>query len=190
MSISRRSFLQGVGIGCSACALGAFPPGALARNPIAGINGKTTLTPSLCEMCSFRCPIQAQVVNNKTVFIQGNPSAPQQGTRICARGGSGVSLVNDPQRIVKPMKRTGPRGDGEWQVISWQQAYQEIAAKMNAIKAQHGPETVAFSSKSGSLSSHLFHLATAFGSPNTFTHASTCPAGKAIAAKVMMGGDL
>lgn len=50
MSISRRSFLQGVGIGCSACALGAFPPGALARNPIAGINGKTTLTPSLCEM--------------------------------------------------------------------------------------------------------------------------------------------
>lgn len=97
-------------------------------------------------MCSFRCPIQAQVVNNKTVFIQGNPSAPQQGTRICARGGSGVSLVNDPQRIVKPMKRTGPRGDGEWQVISWQQAYQEIAAKMNAIKAQHGPESVAFSS--------------------------------------------
>lgn len=113
MSISRRSFLQGVGIGCSACALGAFPPGALARNPIAGINGKTTLTPSLCEMCSFRCPIQAQVVNNKTVFIQGNPSAPQQGTRICARGGSGVSLVNDPQRIVKPMKRTGPRGENE-----------------------------------------------------------------------------
>lgn len=50
--------------------------------------------------------------------------------------------------------------------------------------------SVAFSSKSGSLSSHLFHLATAFGSPNTFTHASTCPAGKAIAAKVMMGGDL
>lgn len=61
---------------------------------------------------------------------------------------------------------------------------------MNAIKAQHGPGSVAFSSKSGSLSSHLFHLATAFGSPNTFTHASTCPAGKAIAAKVMMGGDL
>lgn len=83
MSISRRSFLQGVGIGCSACALGAFPPGALARNPIAGINGKTTLTPSLCEMCSFRCPIQAQVVNNKTVFIQrrsrGRAYAPGAG---------------------------------------------------------------------------------------------------------------
>lgn len=88
------------------------------------------------------------------------------------------------------MKRTGPRGSGEWQVISWQQAYKEIAEKMAAIKNQYGPQGVVFSSKSGSLSGHLFHLATAFGSPNTFTHASTCPAGKAIAAKVMMGGDL
>lgn len=90
MSISRRSFLQGVGIGCSACALGAFPPGALARNPIAGINGKTTLTPSLCEMCSFRCPIQAQVVNNKTVFIQGNPLRRSRG-RAYAPGAGAAS---------------------------------------------------------------------------------------------------
>lgn len=190
MSISRRNFLRGVGIGCSACAIGSFPPGALARNSSESIKGKTSLTPSLCEMCSFRCPIQAQVINNKTVFIQGNPNAPQQGTRVCARGGSGVSLVNDPHRIVKPMKRTGPRGSGDWQVISWEQAYKEIAEKMTAIKTQYGPQGVVFSSKSGSLSGHLFHLATAFGSPNTFTHASTCPAGKAIAAKVMMGGDL
>ncbi|VDZ78159.1 thiosulfate reductase [Salmonella bongori] len=95
-------------------------------------------------MCSFRCPIQAQVVNNKTVFIQGNPAAPQQGTRVCARGGSGVSLVNDPQRIIKPMKRTGPRGGGEWQVISWQQAYQEIAEKMSAIKNTAWPGGCSF----------------------------------------------
>ncbi|MCH9248456.1 hypothetical protein MNZ41_23085 [Escherichia coli] len=35
-------------------------------------------------MCSYRCPIQAQVINNKTVFIQGNPNAPQQA-RVSAR---------------------------------------------------------------------------------------------------------
>ena len=86
MSISRRSFLQGVGIGCSACALGAFPPGALARNPIAGINGKTMLTPSLCEMCSFRCPIQAQVVNNKTVFIRWQSFCAAAGDAHMRRG--------------------------------------------------------------------------------------------------------
>ncbi len=190
MSISRRSFIKGMGIGCVGCTVGSLPPGALALNPVTSLKGQSKLTPSLCEMCSYRCPIEAQVVNNKTVFIQGNRNSPHQKTRVCARGGSGVSLIYDPKRIVKPMKRKGPRGAGEWEVISWEQAYTEIAEKMASIKQHYGAESIFFSSKSGSLSSHLFHLAAAFGSPNTFTHASTCPAGKAIAASVMMGGDL
>jgi anaerobic selenocysteine-containing dehydrogenase len=41
------------------------------------------------------------------------------------------------------MKRTGC-GSGEWQVISWEQAYKEIAEKMTAIKTQHGPQGVVF----------------------------------------------
>ncbi|PNO89649.1 thiosulfate reductase PhsA [Proteus mirabilis] len=190
MSISHRSFIKGMGIGCVGCTVGSLPPGALALNPVTSLKGQSKLTPSLCEMCSYRCPIEAQVVNNKTVFIQGNRNSPHQKTRVCARGGSGVSLIYDPKRIVKPMKRKGPRGAGEWEVISWEQAYTEIAEKMASIKQHYGAESIFFSSKSGSLSSHLFHLAAAFGSPNTFTHASTCPAGKAIAASVMMGGDL
>lgn len=190
MRINRREFIKGVGIGCAGCAVGSFAPGALALQQPEMLEGKSNLTPSLCEMCSFRCPIQAQVVKGKTVFIQGNTNSPEQGSRVCARGGSGVSLLNDPARIVQPMKRKGPRGGGEWEVISWQVAYKEIAEKLNQIKQKSGAESVVFSSKSGSLSSHLFHLAAAFGSPNTFTHASTCPAGKAIAAQVMMGGDL
>lgn len=190
MRINRRDFIKGVGISCAGCAIGSLSPGALGLQQPAVLVGERNLTASLCEMCSFRCPIQAQVVNNRTVFIQGNTNAFHQGSRICARGGSGVSLLNDPARIVQPMKRKGPRGSGEWEVISWETAYGEIAEKLNKIKQKSGPESVVFSSKSGSLSSHLFHLAAAFGSPNTFTHASTCPAGKTIAAQVMMGGDL
>lgn len=190
MKINRRGFLKGVGAGGAGCALSQFIPGALALQPAKALEGKEQLTASLCEMCSFRCPIQAKIVNGKTVFIQGNENAPQQGTRVCARGGSGINMLNDPHRIVKPMKRVGPRGAGEWQVISWEQAYKEIAERLNDIKAKYGPESVAFTSKSGSLAGHLFQLASVYGSPNTFTHATTCPAGKAIAAKVMMGGDL
>lgn len=113
MSISRRSFIKGMGIGCVGCTVSSLPPGALAFNPVDSLKGQSKLTPSLCEMCSYRCPIEAQVVNNKTVFIQGNRNAEHQSSRVCARGGSGVSLVNDPNRIVKPMKHKGPRGAGE-----------------------------------------------------------------------------
>lgn len=100
MSISRRSFIKGMGIGCVGCTVGSLPPGALALNPVTSLKGQSKLTPSLCEMCSYRCPIEAQVVNNKTVFIQGNRNSPHQKTRVCARGGSGVSLIYDPKRIV------------------------------------------------------------------------------------------
>ncbi len=59
-------------------------------------------------MCSYRCPIEAQVVNNKTVFIQGNRNSPHQKLESVREGGSGVSLIYDPKRIVKPMKRKRP----------------------------------------------------------------------------------
>lgn len=78
MSISRRSFIKGMGIGCVGCTVGSLPPGALALNPVTSLKGQSKLTPSLCEMCSYRCPIEAQVVNNKTVFIQGNRNSPHQ----------------------------------------------------------------------------------------------------------------
>ncbi len=91
MSISRRSFCRGRHrLLC--LRTGRFSARALARNPIAGINGKTTLTPSLCEMCSFRCPIQAQVVNNKTVFIGAILLRRSRG-RAYAPGRSGVSWL-------------------------------------------------------------------------------------------------
>lgn len=190
MGVNRRNFMRSVGAACAATSFGGWSAGTLAALGQPDITGAMRPVGSLCEMCSFRCPITAQVVDKKTVFIHGNTNAPQQAGRICARGGSGVSLLYDPNRIVQPMKRTGPRGSGQWKVISWEMAYKEIARKLNVIKQKYGAESVMFSSKSGSLAPHLFQLAKVFGSPNTFTHATTCPAGRYVAASIMMGGDL
>ena len=87
------------------------------------------------------------------------------------------------------MKRTGPRGS-EWQVIGWEQAYKEIARKMTAIKAQHGPQ--------GSYSLQIRFAFRSFISSwqrrldrqTAYACVDMYPAGKSIAAKVMMGGDL
>ncbi|GLP97057.1 thiosulfate reductase [Paraferrimonas sedimenticola] len=120
----------------------------------------------------------------------GNDKATPFGGSVCARGGAGHSLLYDPQRIVKPLKRVGERGEGKWQEISWDEAYQTIASKLNQIKKDHGAEAVAFSSKSGSLSHHLFDLAKGYGSPNTFTHLTTCPGGYSIASTAMLGSKI
>ncbi|GAA4891697.1 thiosulfate reductase PhsA [Ferrimonas pelagia] len=190
MTMNRRSFLQIAGASSAGCALASFLPGtlgALAPSPLIA-TGKRT--PSICEMCSTRCPISARVVDGRNVSILGNPNAKAFGGKVCARGGSGHSLLYDPDRLVKPLKRIGKRGAGQWQTIEWDEAYALIAERMQQIKQQHGAESIAFTSKSGSLANHLFHLSKAFGSPNTFTHASTCPNGYVVAAKALFGGGV
>jgi thiosulfate reductase/polysulfide reductase chain A len=186
MKTSRRTFMKGMGI-TAACALGALPPGAIgARKKEFEIRGVRTVTNTTCEMCSFRCPIKAEVTGEK-IFLEGNRNAPQQRNRICGRGGSGYSLVKDSKRIVEPMKRAGTRGENKWEVISWETAYKEIAEKMKAIAEKDGPESIVFSAKSGSLTNHFFNFARAFGSPNTFSHISTCPGGRYVTTDIVMG---
>ncbi|MGP1722469.1 thiosulfate reductase PhsA [Shewanella frigidimarina] len=187
IELNRRHFLKGAGASGATCALASMLPGSLAALEKSPLKGVASEVASICEMCSTRCPIKARIVDGKNVFITGNKEAKSFGGKVCARGGAGHSLLYDPQRIVNPLKRVGERGAGEWAEISWADAYKEIATKMNQIKQQYGAETIAFSSKSGSLSGHIFHLAEAFGSPNTFTHASTCPGSYVVAAKAIFG---
>ena len=190
MNLDRRTFIKGAGAGTATCALASMLPGSLAALERTELKGTGSEVASICEMCSTRCPISARIVNGKNVSILGNPKAKSFGGAVCARGGAGHSQLYDKQRIVKPLKRIGERGEGKWQEIEWDEAYAIIADNLTRIKNEHGPQAVAFSSKSGSLSGHLFHLAKAYGSPNTFTHASTCPAGYVIAAKAMFGGKI
>ncbi|GGY93535.1 thiosulfate reductase PhsA [Shewanella fodinae] len=187
IKLDRRAFLKGAGATGASCALTGVIPGSIAAVGAPALSGSAEAVPSICEMCSTRCPISARVVDGKTVFIQGNTEAKSFGGKVCARGGAGHSLLYDPQRIVKPMKRVGERGEGKWQTISWEQAYSEIATKLNELKSKYGPETVVFSSKSGSEHTYLFDLAKAFGSPNTLTHLTTCPVGMEVASDVMFG---
>ncbi|NKF51252.1 thiosulfate reductase PhsA [Shewanella sp. WXL01] len=186
MKLDRRTFIKGAGASTAGCMLASLP-GSIAALGAGPVSGSAKHVASICEMCSTRCPISARVVNGQNVSILGNDKAKSYGGAVCARGGAGHSLLYDKQRIVKPLKRVGERGEGKWQEIDWQEAYETIAKNLNRIKQQHGAESVAFSSKSGSLSNHFFHLAKAFGSPNTFTHATTCPGGYVVAAKAMFG---
>ena len=190
IKLDRRNFLKGAGAGSATCALATMLPGSLAaleKEPLKAVGKEVA---SICEMCSTRCPISARVVDGKNVFISGNKEAKSFGGKVCARGGAGHSLLYDPQRIVNPLKRVGERGEGKWAEISWDEAYEMMSTNLNRIKREHGPEAVAFSSKKGSLSGHFFHLAKAFGSPNTFTHGSLCPGAYVIAAKSMFGTKL
>ncbi|MSN95770.1 thiosulfate reductase PhsA [Campylobacter sp. FMV-PI01] len=170
-SISRRDFLKG-----SACTLGALNLDAKFV-----VNDGARYVKSFCEMCSSRCQIEARVVDGKCDFIMGNPKFSSNKTSVCARGGAGVNQLYDKQRLLKPLLRVGQRGEGKWKEISWDEAYEFCAKKLDEIKDKYGAKSVVFTSKSGESHNQLTNFACSYGSPNIFSHWSCCPITEKIA---------
>ena len=61
---------------------------------------------------------------------------------ICQKGLSSWRQVYNEERLLKPLKRVGERGEGKWEEISWEQALDEISTKLLEIKEKYGPESV------------------------------------------------
>ena len=97
-----------------------------------------------CEMCFWRCGVLAEVADGKVVKLSGNPAHPLTTGRLCAKGCAGTALLYDPDRLKYPMLRTGARGEGKFKRITWDEALDVFAARLNELKAKYGPESVAF----------------------------------------------
>ncbi|MDX1688286.1 MAG: molybdopterin-dependent oxidoreductase, partial [Candidatus Promineifilaceae bacterium] len=90
------------------------------------------LVPTVCFNCESACGLLAYV--DKETFeikkFEGNPAHPGSRGRNCAKGPATHNQIYDPERILYPLKRVGERGEGKWKRITWEQALEEIAAKM------------------------------------------------------------
>src|SRR6266567_7295220 len=87
------------------------------------------LGPTTCFNCESACGLLAYV-DKETYEIrkfEGNPLHPASRGRLCAKGPATVNQINDPDRILHPLKRTGKRGEGKWEKIGWQEAIELIA---------------------------------------------------------------
>lgn len=187
--MSRRDFLK-ISSGTVAVIGTTCMPGTLGALGSKTIQGSDRFIRSYCEMCSSRCQIEGRVVDGKNVFIQGNRYVKSMGGSVCARGASGHSQLYDSQRIVSPLIRVGKRGEGKWREASWDEALDMVAKKLGEIKKEHGAESVLFSAKTGEHHGHMLTFANAYGSPNIFSHYSSCPVTYKIAFPHTTGSDL
>jgi thiosulfate reductase/polysulfide reductase chain A len=129
---------------------------------------------SLCFMCSVRCPIKVTVKDGQVTFIEGNPKVAGIDGSLCPRGSAGIALLYDAQRLQSPMIRTGARGAGQWRKASWDEAYDFIAEKLQAVVKKHGGHSVALTERTN-LATHVSKtFLKAIGSPNHFTHDALC----------------
>ncbi|MDH5671210.1 MAG: molybdopterin-dependent oxidoreductase [Myxococcales bacterium] len=90
------------------------------------------LVPTTCFNCEAACGLLAYVdkSNYEIRKFEGNPAHPSSRGRNCAKGPATHNQTYDPERILHPLKRVGPRGSGKWARISWDEALEEIAERM------------------------------------------------------------
>jgi anaerobic selenocysteine-containing dehydrogenase len=88
------------------------------------------------------CSLIAHVEDGKVVRIQGDPDHPYTAGFACGKVNRDTDNVNSPERTLTPLKRTGPKGAGQFKRFSWDEALDEITAKWKAIIGESGPLAV------------------------------------------------
>ena len=106
----------------------------------------TTCVPVACNHdCGGRCRLTAHVRGGRVVRITTD-DLPDDGDRpqlrACLRGRAIASRMNDPRRLLYPMKRVGARGEGRFQRVTWAEAIEFIAARLEGVLRDHGPGAV------------------------------------------------
>ena len=91
---------------------------------------------TVCAICSRanNCGVNAYVKDGRMVKLEGMDEHPQSKGRMCVKGLSGRQFAYREDRILTPLKRVGERGEGKFEPITWEQAYDEIASRLNGSR--------------------------------------------------------
>ncbi len=122
---------------------------------------------SACRGCHGGCLFDLTVENGKLIQAVPSKEGPLNHGRACVKGLSIAEQVYHPDRLLYPLKRAGRRGEGKWERISWEEAYDTIAEKMNFLRDTYGPECISSLTGTGRhLLPYFGRLANAIGTPN------------------------
>jgi anaerobic selenocysteine-containing dehydrogenase len=140
----------------------------------------------LCGICPAGCINNIHLVDGKIermTPLRGHPNS-----RVCLRGLHAKEIVYSPDRILQPQRRVGARGEGKFEAITWDQAYEFIVDGLQSIARQYGPQAAAIYTgrgnfeyglnetfaPSGTVESSASSVLFPFGSPNTSGVGSLC----------------
>ncbi len=208
--ITRRGFLAaGAALGAMAAASGVLGTSLLKEQPAIaaesagdGSDEKKgrfddyVIKHAFCQMCGparTHCSTLAYVKDGVWEHVEGNPEAGNnygRGSRtLCAKGNAAMAVMYSPTRIEYPMKRTGEKGANEFERITWDQALDEIAAKLLEQKEKYGAKSLGILSPQyyavlGTLGRRFLNV---HGSPN-YLHSAICNSQRMFSNLVTLGG--
>lgn len=145
--------------------------------------GIAQLKPSVCPLCSSGCGVTVRVMDADVEIVrngqrgvvrkgvakklEGNPQHPVNEGTLCARGQAAIQVTYHPDRITQPLKRTGSRGEGRFEPVSWDDAMVEVTERLDSLQASASPGELALVTRpiTGARRHLVETFASAFGAP-------------------------
>ncbi|SFX74783.1 molybdopterin-dependent oxidoreductase [Marinospirillum alkaliphilum] len=188
--MSRRRFLQ---TSTAAGAVGATAAGVTGLSGLtqstearaARPRGETKVTKNICHQCPARCGIDVYTTNGRVHAMYGDTGNPIANGKLCPKGHLGSYFLYDPDRFKGPMKRTNPRKgrneDPGFVPISWEEAFDTVAARLNNLRERGESHRFAhfYGRGWGASDAGLYgDFGKLYGTPNSaIGHASMCAEG-------------
>ena len=159
------------------------------REPDVDLSSKVSdeVRRTTCYMCACRCGINVHLRDGLVRYIEGNRDHPVNRGVLCAKGSAGIMQHYSPARLMKPLRRVGPRGSGEFEEISWDEALEIAATRLEAVR-KDDPKKLAFFTGRDQSQSFTSWWAQMYGTPNYAAHGGFCSVNMAAAGIYTMGG--
>jgi menaquinone reductase, molybdopterin-binding-like subunit len=189
--MDRRSFIKLTAISTSSAALASCgnPENQLIRfvpdeDIVPGI---ATWKPSVCPACAAGCGLtvrvmdtDAEVVRNGQAGVvtilaakklEGSVDHPVNRGGLCARGQAAIQITYHPDRITQPLRRSGERGDGRYEAVSWEDALAELTKRLDALQSAGNQKALALLARPGASyrAAMADQFLAAYGAPSAVT---------------------
>jgi anaerobic selenocysteine-containing dehydrogenase len=140
-----------------------------------GVPAKEEIVRTNCRGCHGGCGVLVHVRDGTIIKIEGDPDFPTNHGSMCSKGLAFHQLVYHPDRVKYPLKRVGKKGEGKWQRISWDEAFDTIVNKLKQVIKENGPESIVLAqgtSREGE--SFLARFGNLLGTPNVMAAGHFC----------------
>ncbi|MFC7395256.1 molybdopterin-dependent oxidoreductase [Scopulibacillus cellulosilyticus] len=138
-----------------------------------------SLVPTVCFNCEAACGLLAYIDKDSGNIrkVEGHPYHPASRGRNCAKGPATTAQVNNPDRILYPLRRKGERGSGQWERVEWNDVLDDLAGRIRkAIQENRKDEVVYHVGRAGE-DMYTERVLSAWGVDGHNTHTNVCSAG-------------
>jgi anaerobic selenocysteine-containing dehydrogenase len=129
------------------------------------VPGIAVWKPGVCPLCQAGCGLTVRVMDADADVVRGGqagivriaaakklegaPDHPVNHGGLCPRGQAAIQVTYHPDRITQPLRRTGNRGEGRYEAVSWEEALTEIVPRLDALEVAGNPRALAYVARGG-----------------------------------------